>query len=329
MYDVITIGAATRDIYLQTAAFKFLKSKRFIGGIGECLALGSKNLVSDIFMDTGGGATNCAATFANLGLRVAACARVGDDEAGQEIINVLKKFKVNVRFLQIDNKVPTSYSTLLLAGPGERTVLVYRGASNYLDLRPILSSKAKIKTKWFYITSLGGNVGQLKKLVDFASKKGIKVAVNPGGGELKVGFSKLGPIFKKVDVLNLNREEAAELAGEPYDNKDAILKKMARLGPRIVVVTDGPSGAYAWREGVWYFAKSLGTKPVNTTGAGDAFGSGFVAGLILEDCLDYALRLAILNSDGVIRKMGAKNGLLEKLPSLKQLKKVKIVEKRI
>lgn len=322
MFDVITIGSATRDVYLKSPSFDLIKSDKFSTGVGSCLALGSKNEASEIFLDTGGGATNAAATFGNLKIKTGVVACVGDDAAGKEVTEVLKKRKVDISLIQKDRKHFTSYSTLLLTRTGHRSVLVYRGASNFIVWEKVL--KEKIKTRWFYITSLGGNLKLLKRIFKFAKKNGIKIAWNPGGGEIENGLKKLKSFIKQVEVLNLNREEAAGLVSEDYKKKEKILEKMSKLGARILIVTDGPQGAYAWQNGQWFFAKSLGTKPLNTTGAGDAFGSGFIAGLILKNDLYYAMTLAILNADGVIKKMGAKNGLLEKLPSKKEIGEVRI-----
>ncbi|MFC1612226.1 carbohydrate kinase family protein [Patescibacteria group bacterium] len=329
---VITIGSATLDVYLKSRAFKIVKSEKFLTGIGECLTLGSKNSVQEVFVDTGGGATNCAVTFANLGIKVSVLSRIGDDLFGREVTRVLKEKKIGTGFLQIDKKNKTSYSTLLLLGTGQRSILVYRGASNALEF------PKKPKAGWFYITSLGGNTKLLGQILDYAKKKKIKVMYNPGGGELKKGLKELSRHFRKLEVLNLNREEAALLCKTKYEKMNVMIKKLKGLAP-YVVITDGPAGAFVIHKGELWFAPSLGTKPVNTTGAGDAFGSGFCAGLMLsarggsalsgKKDLDYALRMGILNSDGVIRKMGAKNGLLEKRPGEAHLKKVKVKKEKI
>jgi len=314
---VVTIGSATLDVYLQSKAFKQIESEKFLTGVGECLALGSKNEVNNIFVDTGGGATNTAVSFANLGLDTSVMTRIGDDLFGKEVEDVLVSRNINTEYLQKDNKITTSYSTLLLLEGGQRSILVYRGASNKLVM------PKKIEADWFYISSLGGDIKLLDKLLSHAKKNNIKVVYNPGGGELKLGLSKLKKYFKKLEVLNFNREEASTLCNVDYNRMDIMIKKLNNLAP-YVVITDGPNGAFALHNNMLYFAPTLKTKPVNTTGAGDAFGSALVSGLILKTDIEFGLQLGTLNSDGVIRKMGAKNGLLEKMPTTSQLKKIKI-----
>lgn len=320
MYDIITIGAATRDVFLQSRDFKFIKSGEFAGGVGECLALGSKNEVTEIFFSTGGGATNAAVTFARLGLKTAILARVGQDSAGDDVIAVLKKDKVSAGLLQRDSSLHTAYSTLLMYGPGERTVLVYRGPSVKVDVKDL----GKIRTKWVYVTSLGGEIKLFGKIWSWARKNKIKIAWNPGGEELKLGLGKLLPFIEQCEVFNVNREEATKVTGCDWKDQNCLFTNLCG-GLPIAVITDGSRGAYgcAAKRQIWH-APALGTKPKNTTGAGDAFGSGFVAGLIKKNDLDFALRLGTLNADSVIREMGAKTGILKKLPGPKELSKVKI-----
>ncbi|MEA3272578.1 MAG: carbohydrate kinase family protein [Patescibacteria group bacterium] len=320
-YDVITIGSATRDVYLRSPAFDLIKSDKFSTGTGSCLALGSKNEASEIFLDTGGGATNVAITFGNLKLKTGTITNIGDDPAGKEIIQILKKSKVDTSLIQRDRKHFTSYSTLLLTKSGHRSILVYRGASKFLNWKKVPKD---IRTKWFYITSLAGNIKLLKEIFKFAKKNKIRIAWNPGKKELEFGAKKLKGLIRQAEVFNLNREEATKLVREVYKDKKKIFKKMEKLESRIIVITDGARGAYARNDGQWYFAKSFGTKPVNTTGAGDAFGSGFVSGLIIKNDLKYALALATINADGLIQKMGAKSGVLTKLPSKKEIERVVI-----
>lgn len=321
MFDVITIGAATRDVFLQSGNFKFIKSQEFAGGVGECLALGSKNEVQDIFFSTGGGATNAAVTFARLGFKTAVLARVGRDISGEEIVGTMKKEGVSVKLIQRDAKEPTAYSTLLMYGPGERTVLVFRGPSNNIDFsKKILSG---VSAKWFYVTSVGGRADMLRAVWAHAKRHKIKICWNPGGEELKLGFTALKPLIKQCEIFNVNRDEAARLTGCERGNDICLMDNLCGL-PKTAIITDGSKGAYACAGGERYFVGSLGTKPLNTTGAGDAFGSGFAAGMIKTDDVRFSLRLGTLNADSVIRMMGAKTGVLKRMPGEKELKKVKI-----
>lgn len=321
MFDIITIGSATRDVFLQSNALKIKPSKTSPTGLDECLPLGAKIELKDITFDTGGGATNAAVTFANLGLRVAPICRIGKDLGGLELTHALKERRISNKFLQVDKKLGTAYSLILLTGTGQRSILVYRGASQKISLKDIPWNS--VKTKWFYISSLAGDLALIRKIWQFAKKNKIKIAWNPGGRELDKGLARLTPFIKQTAFFTVNTEEAAKLTREkPGDIKSAA-KKLKKLC-KCLSLTHGPKGAYAWHKGKALFAPSLKVRRINTTGAGDAFGSGFVSGFIQKNDLNYALKMGTLNANMVITKMGAKNGLLQKQPALKELNRVKL-----
>lgn len=321
MIDIITIGAATRDVFLLSDAFQLVKTPASETGMFECVPLGSKIEVDKIVHSTGGGATNAAVTFAQLGLRAAAICRVGDDEAGGDVVHELRTYGVKTDLVRIVPDGQTAYSTLLTAKNGERSVLVYRGVSASFADTDI--PWRKLSARWIYLTSLGGNLPLIKKILVHAKQKNIRVAWNPGKPELAHGFSKLKGLIADVDILNLNREEATRLAG--IGAIKTMFKKLATAG-QIVIITDADKGAYAWQDGKVLHAKTTGKKSVSRTGAGDAFGSGFVAGWDKKRDLHTALALGILNAESVIQHIGAKLGILERWPSEKETAKVKIMK---
>ncbi len=322
-YDIITIGSATQDVFLTSKDYQLIPSKKFSTGVGECFAFGSKVEVKNIFLDTGGGGTNTAATFAHLGLKTACLTRVGDDTAGREIHAVLRKHGVATELLITTTKEHTAYSSILLSARGERTVLVYRGASAHFSSTEI--SWKKLRARWLYISSVGGNIAFLKTLFAFAKKEGIAIAWNPGGGELAYGLKRLAPFIKQSAILIVNREEATQLFGAlPPLKIRGGEGELQRVRPCIFAITDGAKGAFVYADGQEWYAPSSGHKAVNTTGAGDAFGSAFVAGIMKGLATADALRLGILNSGLVVTKMGAKNGILKRMPSLSLLRKLPI-----
>jgi len=319
MLKVITIGTATKDVFLVSKGFKLLKSDKFETGKGECFAYGAKIDIGDINFDTGGGATNAAATFANFKIPSGAHAYLGNDSAGTEVLVDMKMRGIDVSRIFRNQKLKTAYSTILVAESGDRTILVYRGASSHFDAGKI--SAAKFKASWLYVSSVAGNLQVLNKLALVAAKNKSRVFWNPGQGEIKAGLGKLISFLEQTTVISLNKEEAQLLTG-----KKEIKENLARLGKYVpmVWITDGKNGSYFYHDKRAYHLPALNTKAVNTTGAGDAFGSGFVAGLILKNDWQYAARLAALNADGTIREMGAKHGLLKNLPNKKQFFRVKI-----
>ncbi|MFH1099207.1 MAG: carbohydrate kinase family protein [Candidatus Uhrbacteria bacterium] len=335
MYDIITIGSATRDVFLRSKAIEVQPDSQWASGLEQCFPLGDKITIDELCLTTGGGATNAAVTFSRLGkLRTACAARVGHDDNSAAVLAELKNDRVNTRFIQHDARQQTAFSVIVLAGSGERTVLIHRGASSHLNGRAI--PWKSLRSRWFYVTSLDGNLALLRRILAHAKKIGARVAWNPGGGEIIKGWKIIAPLAKHCAVFNVNREEAAALTGHRPNDLNEILAAL-RDANRIALVTDGPGGAYACTgKQTWHIA-SRDLKVINSTGAGDAFGSGFVLGLMLAgrnvgagfipartgghevrpyaDSIDYALRLAMANAESVITHMGAKTGILKRAPS--------------
>lgn len=322
MFDVITIGSATRDVFIRSTALDIHESDEPPFGLEGCFPIGAKIDIDEMVFQTGGGATNAAVTLARLGFRVATVGSVGRDPNGRDIADEFKEYGISDRFLQRHDDEQTAYSIIIVAGSGERTVLVYRGAARKLD--PELIPWKKLRAKWFYLTSLGGDIKTVARILDHAETEGIKVAWNPGNGELKQGIDKLEPLIRKVDVFNLNREEASALTGIGTEDLGAIIERLRGLPKHVLLVTDGLGGTYAADAENVSHSGIIDVPRVNTTGAGDAFGSGFVAGLLRRNDTGYALAVATWNATGVVQEMGAKRGLLSNFPSDEEIGRVSI-----
>ncbi|MDP2934770.1 MAG: carbohydrate kinase family protein [bacterium] len=328
MFDVVTFGSATRDLFIRSKEFKTLKNKEFITGQGICFNLGSKIYLDDMLFTTGGGGTNAAATFAKQGFKTAYIGRIGKDSGGRAIKEELKDLRV-VSFISEDNKLKTAYSIIISVSQKERTILVYNGACHYLSVKGV--PFAKLKAKWFYIAGLSGKSAQvLLPIIDFAKKNKIKVVLNPGAAQLNLGLNGLKNILNTVDVLILNQEEGAKLAELPFEKEKEIFKKLDKFVRGIVVMTKGPKGVVVSDGKCVYSAGTFKEKRyVDRTGAGDAFGSGFVSGLIRTNKIEEAIKLGSANGTAVVEELGAKNGLLtkarfEKEPRWKKFKITKI-----
>ncbi|MFH1780434.1 MAG: carbohydrate kinase family protein [Candidatus Nealsonbacteria bacterium] len=320
MFDLITFGSASQDIYLMSEKFLPVSDKNLSGGKSICLPLGSKIEADGIFLTSGGGGTNTAATFANQGFKVAYCGMIGDDNFGKLILDELKKYGINASLVKKTKKMPTNIAVLLMQPGNDRTILVYRGASDLLTRQDIPWNKIK-KTKWMYLAPFSGKLTELtEELIVFAQKNKIKVAFNPGYNQLTLPEPVLQSILKKVDVLILNQEEASLLTKIPYQKETEIFKKIDQLTPGIAMMTKGKDGAVVSDGKHLYCAESLDMKLIDGTGAGDAFGSGFVSGLIQNNDIVYAIQMAMANSSFVITKFGAKKGLLRKNQSWPKIK---------
>jgi sugar/nucleoside kinase (ribokinase family) len=316
-YDVITFGAATRDIFVRAKTMEIQESAASDHHVDACFPLGAKIDVQEMIFETGGGGTNAAVTFGRLGWKAACVTSVGRDAVGRDIATALKADHVPSTFFQENPKEHTGASVIILSGSGERTILVHRGASSTINAR--LIPWARLKAKWFYCSSFGGDLALLKRVMAQARKVGARVSWNPGNKELAHGYAALEPLIRQADIFNLNKEEAADLAGLPPSDLLGIINKLKSLPRRALIVTDGRHGAYAATGTGTWLAGIIDVPRTNVTGAGDSFGSGLIAGLLKNDDIRYALAVGTWNATGVVQQMGAKRGLLKKYPSAKQI----------
>lgn len=307
-FDVITIGTATRDAFIKSEHFHVDPDHHVLGGKGLVMALGAKLEVPELFFSTGGGATNAAVTFARQGKKTACIAVIGDDDSGHAVLRDLTKEKVYTGFIRQERNT-TAFSLLLEPSSGERTVLVHRGVSE--NLTPSLIPWTSINTKWLYVSSLAGNIALLKRIIAFSRKKGIHIAYNPGGKELKQR-EVLVPLLKHIGVLIANREEASLITGTPFEKQKEMFALWDKMSPGINVMSDGRNGVsvsdgtYVYHAGIYKEKKMI-----DRTGAGDAFGSGFVASLVdYPNDRERAIRLGSANATSKVESMGAKYGLL-------------------
>ncbi|MFA5134577.1 MAG: carbohydrate kinase family protein [Patescibacteria group bacterium] len=311
LYDVITVGSAFQDVYVLSKRFRIVRDPRVITGESQCFAFGTKIELDDILFEVGGGATNSAYTFRRQGLRVGCITRIGADGAGKEVQSFLRHSRIGDHSV-IDREKRTAHSVIFLGTGGERTILVYRGASHAFRSSDIFLPVLR-RTSWLYVTSLAGNTTLFRKIVTYARRNGIHVAINPGKLEIRKSRGIVNSIFRTADIVFLNREEASIVAGLPPDDMMPLLKSLDRMTPGIVVITDGSRGSYAILNHTMYRVIITPVNAVDTTGAGDAFGSGFLAGYIRSrGDIKKALTLATKNAASVIKKIGAKHGLLSR-----------------
>lgn len=313
-FDVVTFGSATRDIFVRSRDFKIIKNKNFLTGKALAVGAGEKLYVDDIIFSSGGGGSNTAATFALQELRVAYVGLVGHDLSGRDIIKELGSIGVETDFIKITNKANTPVSIVLsmLEEKGERSILVYEGASHLLTKEDVPWDKIK-EAKWFYISGLSGESSKVfQEIINFVKNIGIKVAVNPGHDQLSKDLEILKSLLNKIDILIVNQEEASIITGIDYKNEKELFKKFDDLVPGIAVMTKGPEGVAVSDGQNIYQAGIPDSGYVDRTGSGDAFGSGFVSGIIEKNDIEYAIQLGTANATSKVQCIGAKNGLLKK-----------------
>ncbi|MFZ2125649.1 MAG: carbohydrate kinase family protein [Candidatus Saccharimonadales bacterium] len=307
MVRICALGAASQDVFISGRGIesKFDPSEN---EYFEEFKLGAKLNVEKLDFSTGGGATNAAVTFARQGLESSFIGKIGNDIAAHHVITELDKDNVDTSRVIYDEKHGTQYSTILLTNSGERTILVYRGAADThkpSDYENIDFSDFE----WLYVSSFGGAIEALDTIFHKAKKQGVKIAFNPGGQEL-AQVDKLKPLLEDVDILIINKEEAA-LIVEGSD-LEGLVRHALNYVP-LAIISDGPNGVMA-SDGKTIVRAGMyeDVKVVDRTGAGDAFGSGFLSKWAIGKSLKDSIVFASANSTSVVTKIGAKAGILHK-----------------
>ena len=350
MKKVLTIGGATKDIYLHYEGADFMTiTKKDSSSNYMLFEYGEKVEVENILYFTGGGATNSATSFKRLGFETSCFCKIGEDIAGKTVLSELKKENINVSKIVETKEYSSGTSFIINSLRRERTIFAYRGANGYLEEKEIPFEQIK-ESNQLYITSLSDNSAKLlPQIVEVAKKNNVSVAINPGISQLKKGTLTLKESLKNIDIFILNSSEAktfmvalvatdeaykkafehnsnqkTNLAGKKdpdllqspflyenfYFSIRNFFKEVLKMGPKTVVITDGSNGVYVATKDKIIFHPSIKTDVVDTLGAGDSFGSCFVASLGLGYSTQESLRNGIINASSVIGKMGAKPGLL-------------------
>ncbi|MFA6554725.1 MAG: carbohydrate kinase family protein [Candidatus Paceibacterota bacterium] len=324
--DILSIGDLTTDAFIR------LKDAHVHCEVNHndrelCVPFGGKIPFEYIkIIKAVGNAGNSAVTASRLGLNSALVSNIGDDSNGHECLAELQKNKVITSFIKEHKNRPTNYHFVLWYDV-DRTILV-----NHVDYEYHLP---KFPTpKWIYLTSVGANTRPYHmEIADYLSKNPkVKLAFQPGTYQIKLGYKALEAIYKQTDVFISNVDEArkilqesgttSKLHLEPYRgatsinpsvNFRSILKSMHELGPKLVVVTDGPKGAYMF-DGDHYYHMPIypdPRPPLERTGCGDAWASTFVSALAMGRPPLEALVIAPINSMSVAQFIGSQEGLLK------------------
>jgi ribokinase len=320
MYDVITLGSGTVDVFVKTHKPEIVRHNQHED---VCYAIGEKILVDDLHVETGGGGTNTAVAFARLGMNVGWVGKVGSDLHANTILAEMKRERV--AFLGSSDKGNadrgrrasadavgrnmSGYSVILTGLEHDRTILAYKGANDRLVSADV--PWKKLNTKWLYLSALmGKSFATLVKAAQFAQKNNIKYAFNPSTYLARQGLAKLKPVINGCDLLVLNREEAQAVLG----TKDTCVQMLPALQKyaKIVVITDGPKTAHAYNGFEHYALQPPNFPVIETTGAGDAFAAGMLAGLAATKDIATAMQWGMAESGSVIQHIGAKHNLLSR-----------------
>jgi sugar/nucleoside kinase (ribokinase family) len=255
-----------------------------------------------------GNSANAAVAAARLGLSSALVADIGGDQNGAECVDSLKQNGVGVHYVSAHKRMETNYHYVLWYG-ADRTILVKHQEFPYRLPRLGNGSSAP---KWVYVSSLGGNSYEYHEQIMqwLAKNPAVKVAFQPGTYQMELGTEKLADLYRRADLFFCNKEEAQRILKTGEEDVKRLMAMMRAIGPKTVVITDGPNGAYADDGAQAFFMPPYpDPKPAfERTGAGDAFASTLTVAIALGHTLESALLWAPINSASVVQEIGAQIG---------------------
>lgn len=307
---VLCVGDIFTDVFI-----KLLESEARIdtdsdGSKRLSLPFGSKPPYERVDTVTSvGPSPNAGVSCARLGLRVGMMSWLGMDKVADDSTNYLISERIDVAPL-VKRPDAVSNTYYVLRYGADRTILVKNEAYDYRWIEPTT------EPDWVYLSLISDDSWQLHEdmLIYLDAHPEVKLAFQPGTFHFKWGVQKLASIYRRSYIVVMNREEAVDVTGKSYDNLRELADALHALGPKVVVITDGPEGSYASHDGRLYKVPNYPdvAPPIDRTGAGDAFASTIVAALALGETIDTALTWAPINSMSVVQQLGAQAGLLRR-----------------
>ncbi len=311
-FDVLSLGPFRMDVFVtlpdeDVVEVCSVDRKRSMIELG----FGEKIAVDSMRFSIGGNAANNAVGISRLGLKAAIVGTIGDGWTDKQALDLLINEGVETKFVNI-NPGQQAFG-VIINYQGERTILSY-----YSETRCIWPGDTGLEANWIYLTSMGeGYEDFYKSAVLWAKYKGSRIAFNPGTRQLKAGLDHLKYAYEATELLFINKEEATLLLQgnhndqTPITNIKELLIGLKDIGPKTVIITDGEEGAYLFDGQKFLHMPVVPAEVIQRTGAGDAFGSGFLAAYISGKPVEEALRWGTVNSASVLGHVGPQIGLLD------------------
>jgi len=326
-FDVISIGDCGMDMFM---GLNTTGSRNCSVDKDQCyLMLNYADKIAADFQEyaTGGNAANLAIGASRLGLKVGFYTELGDDTIGTIVQESLLVEGVAKDYVHRLKGAKTNFH-VVLNHEAERTIIVYHNKRTY-------KLPAFKKSEWIYYTSMAEGFEKMQKaLVKHVKKHKVKLGFNPGTYQLKAGYKKLKAVISVCEVFIVNTHEAERILGKKHNGNDGkpnfkkLLVELSKLGPKKVVVTDGPNGSYAFdseEESHWHMG-IYDVPVIERTGAGDATSTAVISALVQGKSLAEALRWGVFSSASVIQEIGPQMGLLKKSAMNKFLREHKEIQ---
>lgn len=316
-YEIICLGSACKDVFFPTAEGKVIDAPEDLLAQKKIeFELGAKYKIETRYEALGGCAANVACGLSKLGIKTACYSHIGDDGIAQWIKNELQKNGVDTNLMTYEKNCPSDMSAIVIdKSSADRVIFSNQKANSFLEIKP----EEINETRWYFIGDLHGDWEKdIDVIFDASEKNNIKVAWNPRGVNIHENVKKIIECIPKTEILFLNKDESIEIvsglekkfSAEEMNQEEFLAKKICELGAKTIVITDGVRGAWAYEGKELLFIPGRKVNAVDSTGAGDSFGSAYLAACIKGKNMKECLEWGIANSSNSVQYYGSIEGLL-------------------
>jgi len=250
----------------------------------------------------GGKGANQAVAAARLGGRAAFVGRVGGDDFGPELIENLTANGVDASGVEPDNSAATGAALIFVGPDGQNMIAVAPGANGRLDKFDIERAVAKLQSGDVLVMQLEIPMDVIMQAAQAARRAGAHVVLNAAPAQrLDAG------LLNQVEALVVNEREARDLVNET--SPEAMVQALHAIGPRIAIVTLGPSGSVYCDETGVHRVEPFHVKSIDATGAGDAFVGALAVGLANGLPAEAEIRFANAAGAAATTSLGAQAAL--------------------
>lgn len=270
----------------------------------------------------GGSPSNIAMNVKKLGIDSIVASAVGQDALGKFLINHLHDAKMDTNCIQ---EVDYSTSMVLVTKSKNSPVPVfYREADYHLDytteLEDALKNSNIVHFSCWPISKKPARY-TIEIIIEEARRNHMLVCFDPNYHPMiwekgENGLEYIKAIISKVDIVKPSEDDAERLFGK--DTNENQIEKFLKLGAKLVIMTLGKEGAIVSNGVETIKFNTLATEVVDTTGAGDAFWSGFYTGIVKGYTIEEALKLGFAVSAYKLKYTGA----VVDLPNIEKIKEI-------
>lgn len=307
--NMLGLGNALVDILTQIPDDSILKHLNLPKGGMSHVDAATSMKVGELLkqygseMAAGGSAANTISGAAKLGAVTGYIGKVGRDERGRFFENAMTE--TNVKPVMLTTDTPTGCAEAIISKDGERTFATYLGAALELcadDIQPEMLDGWDVLYVEGYLVQ---NHALLDKVLPMAKAKGMTIALDLASyNVVSDNYDYMHRIAKDYfDIVFANEEEAKAFTLQ--DDPVEALHQIASVC-EIAIVKVGSKGAYAQQGDEVVRIEPIPAKVVDTTGAGDLWAAGFMAGYLQGKPLERCAKMGATLAANIIEVIGAK-----------------------